>query len=178
MMTMTMMMSPAYLFPVLFKLETILTHTHMHAHAISSTCTCSQCHFYFSQVARDLKGYHYGESTQIVAEYPDDAYQYDIILRSDLDAFLTPGWAAWVPERRHTMWVCTKYSTERLRLGTINSHTHSDPCTRVHVHRINRYKRFIVWICVDVGCQQFIASRCIFLLLFPHFYYIYNYFIS
>lgn len=25
-------------------------------------------------VARDLKGYKYGESTQIVAEYPDDAY--------------------------------------------------------------------------------------------------------
>jgi hypothetical protein len=42
-------------------------------------------------VANDLKGYHYGESTQIVAEYPDAAFQYDILLRSDLDAFLTPG---------------------------------------------------------------------------------------
>jgi hypothetical protein len=40
-----------------------------------------------------------------VSEYPDQAYQYDIILRSDLDAFLTPGWAAWVPEHRHTMYV-------------------------------------------------------------------------
>lgn len=97
------MMSPAYFFPVLFKLETILTHAH--------ACTCHFINVYmfsmsillFTQVARDLKGYHYGESTQIVAEYPDDAYQYDIILRSDLDAFLTPGWAAWVPERRHTM---------------------------------------------------------------------------
>lgn len=137
-------------------------HTHMHAHAISSTCTCSQCQFYFSQVARDLKGYHYGESTQIVAEYPDDAYQYDIILRSDLDAFLTPGWAAWVPERRHTMWVCTQYSTERLRLGTIDSHTHSDPCKRVHVHRISLYKRCIVSTLTTNNSLHHVAFFCYF----------------
>ena len=45
------------------------------------------------------------QSTQIVAEYPDEAFQYDIILRSDLDAFMCPRWGPWVPERRDTMYV-------------------------------------------------------------------------
>ena len=57
------------------------------------------------RVANDLKGYGYGESTQIVAEYPDSAFQYDVILRSDLDAFMCPKWGGWVPERRDTMYV-------------------------------------------------------------------------
>lgn len=56
-------------------------------------------------VARDIGNYHYGESTQPVAEYPDTSWEYDLLLRSDLDAFFTIKWATWFPSRRDAMYV-------------------------------------------------------------------------
>lgn len=64
MMTMTMMMSPAYLFPVLFKLETILTHAH--------ACTCHFINVYmFSMSILLFTGSARFERLPLRREHPD-----------------------------------------------------------------------------------------------------------
>ena len=47
----------------------------------------------------EYKGYI--DSMLCLAEY--DGYQYDVVMRSDLDAFLMPGFATWIPPSRTTL---------------------------------------------------------------------------
>ena len=44
----------------------------------------------------DLREYHYMDSMLILADY--EGFEYDFAIRSDLDAFLPPGFGAYVPE--------------------------------------------------------------------------------